>query len=164
MVGWNFKSEVIFYGLEKDEGGNMTQKTYIEKILPIVKKYRDEAVEKEQDLIFQEDNDGGHGTRSEENSALMYKIEINLDFIDDWPGFSPNFSPIENVWRILKQRVRQHCPRTKEELKTAIDVELKALTQQEINRVIWDTQKGSKWTMHDRMQAVIDNEGRMTRY
>lgn len=56
---------------------------------------------------------------------------------------------------ILKQRVRQHCPRTKEELKIAIQAEWKAITQQEINRVVWGTQKGRKWTMHDRMQAVI---------
>jgi 6-pyruvoyl-tetrahydropterin synthase len=52
-----------------------------------------------------------------------YKDQINLDYINDWPGFSPNLLPIENIWRILKQRVRQHCPRTKEELRKAIEVE-----------------------------------------
>jgi DDE superfamily endonuclease len=96
--------------------------------------------------------------------ARLYKDQINLDFIDDWPAFSPDLSPIENVWRILKQRVRQHLPETKEELKTAIEIEWAALTLTEINRVVWGTEKGRKWTMHDRMQAVIDNEGRMTKY
>ena len=163
-IGWNFKSELVFYGLEEGESRNMTQELYIEKILPIVKRYRDEREAKGRAFIFQEDNDGGHGTRSEENSARLYKDQINLDYIEDWPVFSPDLSPIENVWRILKQRVRQHCPRTKEELKRAIEVEWAALTQKEINRVVWGTEKGRKWTMHDRMQAVIDNEGRMTRY
>jgi hypothetical protein len=67
------------------------------KILPIVKKYRDDAEAKGKGFIFQEDNDGGHGTRSEENSARLYKDQINLDFIDDWPAFSPDLLPIENV-------------------------------------------------------------------
>jgi hypothetical protein len=164
MVGWNFKSKLIFYSLEKDEGGNITQQRYVNEILPVIKAYRDEAEAKGKEFIFQEDNDGGHGTRSSENPALEYKIKINLDFIDDWPGFSPDLSPIENVWRILKQRVRQHCPVTKEELKKAIKIEWDTLTQGEINRVVWGTAKGKKWTMHDRMQAVLDNNGRMTRY
>jgi transposase len=163
-VGWNFKSELVFYGIGEDEPRNVTMDLYIKKMLPILKGYRDEAEAKGKGFIFQEDNDGGYGTRSQENSARLYKDQINLDFIDDWPAFSPDLSPIENVWRILKQRVRQHEPRTKEELKRAIEVEWEALTQQEINRVVWGTEKGRKWTMRDRLQAVIDNEGRMTKY
>ena len=136
-IGWNFKSKLIFYGAEENEKEkkNMTQELYVSKILPVVKEYRDAAVAKGKGFIFQEDNDGAHGTRSEENRVKLYKDQINLDYIEDWPGFSPDLSPIENVWRILKQRVRQHCPRTKEELKRAIEVEWEALTQKEINRV-----------------------------
>ena len=162
-VSWNFKGKLIFYGLDDNEPRNITQELYVSKILPVVKQYRDECEAKGRGFIFQEDNDGGHGTRSFENPARLYKDQIDLDYIDDWPAFSPDFSPIENVWRILKQRVRQHCPRTKEELKKAIEVEWEALTLKDINRVIWGTEKGRKWTMHDRMQAVIDNEGRMTK-
>ena len=114
----------------------MTKELYVNKMLLIVKKYRDDAEARGKSFIFQEDNDGGHGTRSEENSTRLYKDQINLDFIDDWSAFSPDLSPIENVWRILKQRVRQHHCRTKEELKRAIEVEWKALTQKEINRVV----------------------------
>jgi hypothetical protein len=73
-------------------------------------------------------------------------------------------SPIENIWRILKGRVRQHELKTKEELKTAIEIEWAKLTWKEINHVIWGTEKGRKWTMHDRMQAIIDSEGRMTKH
>jgi hypothetical protein len=94
----------------------------------------------------------------------LYKDQINLNFIDNWPVFSSDLSSIENVWCILKQHIRQHLPETKEELKTAIEIEWTALRLTEINRVVWGTEKGRKWTMHDRMQAVIDNEGRMTKY
>jgi transposase len=101
----------------------MTMELYVAKMLPIVKGYRDAAEAKGKGFIFQEDNDGGHGTRSQENSARLYKDQINLDFIDNWPAFSPDLSPIENVWRILKGRMRQYEPKTKEELKTAIEIE-----------------------------------------
>jgi transposase len=114
----------------------MTMELYVAKMLPIVKGYRDTAEAKGRGFIFQEDNDGGHSTRSQENSARLYKDQINLDFIDDWPAFSPDLLSIENIWRILKQRVRQHLPETKEELKTAIEIEWAALTLSEINRVV----------------------------
>jgi transposase len=109
---------------------------YVAKMLLIVKGYRDTAEAKGKGFIFQEDNDGGHGTRRQENSARLYKDQINLDFIDNWPAFSPDLSPIENVWRILKGRVRQHELKTKEELKTAIEIEWAKLTLTEINLVI----------------------------
>ena len=64
---------MIFYGLEKDEQRNVTKELYINKMLPVVKKYRDDAEAKGKGFIFQEDNDGGHGTRSEENSARLCK-------------------------------------------------------------------------------------------
>jgi hypothetical protein len=61
----------------------MTQALYIEKMLSIIKKYKDDAEAKGKRFIFQEDNNSGHRTQSKENSARLYKNQINLDYIDD---------------------------------------------------------------------------------
>ena len=74
-------------------------------------------------MIFQEDNDGSHGTRSSENCAVYAKDEMELDYIDDWPANSPDLNPIENVWRILKSRVKLHHAMDHKQLRKAIEME-----------------------------------------
>ena len=41
----------------------------------------------------------------------------------DWPGCSPHLSPFENVWHIMKRRIRQRRPWTVEQLKSCIHQE-----------------------------------------
>ncbi len=46
----------------------------------------------------------------------------------DWPACSPDLSPIENVWRILKRKMRQRRPRTVAHLKTCLQEEWDKIT------------------------------------
>jgi len=57
-----------------------------------------------------------------------------------WPANSPDLNPIENVWRLLKQRVDKSFPRTVAELRQYVEEEWAALdlsdsTEAEMNNV-----------------------------
>jgi hypothetical protein len=79
-VGWNFKSSLVFDGLDENEPRNMTMELYVAKMLPIVKGYQDAAKAKSRGFIFQDDNDGGHGTRVRRILRVYTKIRSTLIF------------------------------------------------------------------------------------
>ena len=67
---------------------------------------------------------------------------MDLDYIDDWPVNSPDLNPIENVWRILKSRVKKHHPTTDKALRKAIEKEWTLLSFKEINECILGSRRG----------------------
>lgn len=93
-------------------------------------------------MIFQEDNDGSHGTWSAENCCAFYKDEMELEYIDDWPANSLDLNPIENVWRILKSRVKLHYSMNFRQLRAAIETEWRKIEQWEINKCILGSNRG----------------------
>ena len=54
----------------------------------------------------------------------------------DWPACSPD-SPIENVWRILKCKMRQRSPRTVAHLKTCLQEEWDKVTPETLTQITW---------------------------
>ena len=53
---------------------------------------------------------------------MSYKEERAIKCLD-WPSCSPDLSPIENLWAILKKRVQNRVPKTLEELKNYVKIE-----------------------------------------
>uniref|UniRef100_A0AAR2IMB0 Tc1-like transposase DDE domain-containing protein n=1 Tax=Pygocentrus nattereri TaxID=42514 RepID=A0AAR2IMB0_PYGNA len=66
--------------------------------------------------LFQQDNAKPH-------SARVTTAWLRSKRVLDWPACSPNLSPIENVWHIMKRKIRQWRPRTVEQLKLYIKQE-----------------------------------------
>ena len=156
MIGYNYKSKLVFYDMDEmnpidavsrtksnplgrakgKKGGNITQEAYVKLILPHFEARKRELDAKGRRFIFQEDNDKGPGHMSNlENPARMAKDEMDLDYIENWPPQSPDLNPIENVWRILKQRVKGRKPTSKEELKRMLLEEWENISYEEINEL-----------------------------
>uniref|UniRef100_A0AAR2M5U8 Tc1-like transposase DDE domain-containing protein n=1 Tax=Pygocentrus nattereri TaxID=42514 RepID=A0AAR2M5U8_PYGNA len=59
--------------------------------------------------LFQQDNAKPHSARV--TTAWLRSKRVR---VLNWPSCSPDLSPIENVWRIMKRKIRQRRPRTVE--------------------------------------------------
>ncbi|KAF8853907.1 hypothetical protein BDZ45DRAFT_748071 [Acephala macrosclerotiorum] len=83
MIGWNFKSKLVF--MDRHIDGN----DYVEQFLDPV--------------TFQEDNEGAHGIKSVDNASNDFKNEHKIKqlkfrhFVN-----SLDFNLIERIWRKFK--------------------------------------------------------------
>ena len=66
-------------------------------------------------MQFQHDNAPPHKAKITQEVLMNSKISVL-----EWPPFSLDINPIENIWWIFKQKVRQCNSTTLEELQAAI--------------------------------------------
>ena len=100
--------------------------------------------------------DGAPCHKSKATMALLKEKEEEFSVID-WPGNSPDLNPIENVWGIMKARLKSdHTITSLPKLISAI-------------KMMWtfamekDLFKKLARSMPERLQAVIDAKGQMTK-
>jgi hypothetical protein len=120
----------------------MSQQFYADKVLPahiakikeLEKKYRHK-------MLFQEDNDPSHGTRSRNNVSRQAKLDAQVQL--HWhPAQSPDLNPIEGIWNTIKGRLRGRSWKTAEEFRAAIEAEWRRITPKQIRKCISEMPAG----------------------
>lgn len=100
---WGRRTDlVVMEGDPDSPRGGVTAKRYLavlEEYLPTILEYNS---------IFMHDNAPIHTARIIENWFFEQGIEIM-----DWPPYSPDLNPIENLWKLLKDQIIQSHPEFK---------------------------------------------------
>jgi hypothetical protein len=109
-----------------------------------------------QHFVLEEDGDSGHGIgRYSTNIVKEWKEAHGLKPFFNTSG-SPDLSPIENCWRVVKQFVRANASITGPGLKELVLAGWVRISQESINKMAD--------SMVERMQAVLASDGQMTGY
>uniref|UniRef100_A0A3P8UHJ6 Tc1-like transposase DDE domain-containing protein n=1 Tax=Cynoglossus semilaevis TaxID=244447 RepID=A0A3P8UHJ6_CYNSE len=103
------------------------------------------------DFIFQQDLAPAHTARSTKTWFDAHAITVL-----DWPANSPDLNPIENLWGILKRKMRGTRPNNKEELTASIKEMWASITPMQCHSLIA--------SMPRRIKAVIKAKGFPTKY
>lgn len=144
-VSSNFRTPLVVIN------GNLTARRYIDEVLETTFRPFQNAHPEIQ--VLQQDNARPHTARI----TMAYLHQHDIDVLP-WPPYSPDLSPIENLWDQLGRRVSRRTPppRNRQELVAALHQEWQNIPQDNIRRLIR--------SMRRRCVACIDSNGGHTKY
>ncbi len=102
-------------------------------------------------FIFQQDLASAHSAKATSTWFKDHGIPVL-----NWPANSPDLNPIENLWGIVKRKMRYARPNNAEELKATIRATWALITSEQCHRLID--------SMPRRIAAAIQAKGAPTKY
>ncbi len=103
------------------------------------------------DFIFQQDLAPAHTAKGTKSWFNDHGVTVL-----DWPANSPDLNPIENLWGIVKRKMRDTRHNNADDLKAVIKVTWAFITPEQCHRLIA--------SMTRRIDAVIHAKGGPTKY
>ncbi len=116
------------------------------------------------DSIFIQDNASTYTARIVQDWLKQWAEENGIELVD-WPPYSPDLNPIENLWKLLKERICQLNPALSDMPKNQASKDLLVRTAIEV----WEAFEKEILedlidTMMHRIEAVIEAKGWYTKY
>lgn len=132
--------------------GRMNSNRYISMLQEVLEPSIEKLFEDDGDNYFyQQDNAPCHRAQ-----ATMRWFTSNGVRLLDWPAQSPDLSPIEHLWYILKRNIGRYHYTSKHELQQKIKEEWQCITKELCYKLVA--------TMPKRIKAVIKAHGGSTKY
>ncbi len=103
------------------------------------------------DFIFQQDLAPAHTAKGTKSWFNDHGVTVL-----DWPANSPDLNPIENLWVIVKRKMRDTRPNNADDLKAAVKETWASIPPQQCHKLIT--------SMPRRIEAVIKAKGAPTKY
>ncbi len=103
------------------------------------------------DFIFQQDLAPAHTAKSTKSWFNDHGVTVL-----DWPANSPDLNPIENIWGIVKRKMRDTRPNNADDLKATVKETWASIPPQQCHKMIT--------SMPRRIEAVIKAKGAPTKY
>ncbi|KAK3518427.1 hypothetical protein QTP70_000588 [Hemibagrus guttatus] len=103
------------------------------------------------DFIFQQDLAPAHTAKSTKSWLNDHGVGVL-----DWPANSPDLNPIENLWGIVKRKMRNKRPKHADELKATVKETWASIPPQQCHKLITSKPRP--------IEAVIKAKGALTKY
>jgi transposase len=101
----------------------------------------------ESQFVYQQDNARPHVAKK----VKLWMEENNINVCKDWPPYSPDINPIENLWGVIDYFVKQRRPKNEFQVKKFVLEEMRKIDTPILNKLIN--------SMPSRISAVIKSKG-----